>query len=192
MLLLDVMDTLVREPFREDLPRFFGLSLSELIRDKDPTAWLEFERGEIDEVTFVARFFADRRPVDCEAMKRAMTDAYAWLEGVEPLLAELKARGVEMHVLSNYSRWYELIEAKLGVSRYVPWTFVSCHTGHRKPEPRAYRDAAAALGVRPERCVLVDDRPGNVEVARALGMTGVVRTPEIGALRSALRALGLL
>ena len=31
-----------------------------------------------------------------------------------------------MHVISNYPVWYKRIEAKLGVSRHLPWTFISC------------------------------------------------------------------
>ena len=51
ILLFDIMDTLVRDPFYEDVPAFFGMSLKELIDCKHPTAWAEFEKGLIDEVT---------------------------------------------------------------------------------------------------------------------------------------------
>lgn len=50
ILLFDIMDTLVRDPFYEDVPAFFGMSFKELIDCKHPTAWLEFEKGSIDEV----------------------------------------------------------------------------------------------------------------------------------------------
>ena len=52
ILLLDVMDTLVYDPWRE-LPDFFGLSLSALLEAKHPTAWQDFERGELDEARFL-------------------------------------------------------------------------------------------------------------------------------------------
>lgn len=50
ILLFDIMDTLVRDPFYQDVPAFFGMSLKELIDCKHPTAWIEFEKGLIDEV----------------------------------------------------------------------------------------------------------------------------------------------
>lgn len=50
VLLFDIMDTLVRDPFYQDVPAFFGMSLKELIDIKHPTAWIEFEKGLIDEV----------------------------------------------------------------------------------------------------------------------------------------------
>lgn len=46
---------------------------------------------------------------------------------MEPLLARLAAAGVPMHAFSNYPAWWRLIEGKLGLSRYLEWTFVSCH-----------------------------------------------------------------
>ncbi|PPR87197.1 hypothetical protein GOBAR_AA33495 [Gossypium barbadense] len=49
ILLFDIMDTIVRDPFYHDVPAFFAMSLKELIECKHPTAWLEFENGVIDE-----------------------------------------------------------------------------------------------------------------------------------------------
>ncbi|MFD3789127.1 HAD-IA family hydrolase [Streptomyces cyaneofuscatus] len=42
--------------------------------------------------------------------------------------------------------------------------------GINKPDPRAFEAACAALGVRPEDCLFVDDVLVNVEAARGLGM----------------------
>lgn len=193
ILLLDLMDTVVREPFRETIPRFFGLSLEELIAQKDPRSWIEFEHGRIDEETYAASFFADRRPVELTAMKAWMIDSYAYLEGVEELLGDLKDRGVPMYALSNYSRWYELMDAKLGLSRFLDLRFISCNTGHRKPSPEAYLTVSRTLGIRPSRCVFVDDRRKNVEAAEALGMVGILRDPaDTDHLRRDLTRLALL
>ena len=46
ILLLDVMSTLVTEPYEEEVPRFFGMTLEELWEVKDPSAWIEFEHGD--------------------------------------------------------------------------------------------------------------------------------------------------
>lgn len=50
VLLLDVMDTVVADPFFEHMPRFFGMSFQELLAAKHPDAWVRFERGVIDQV----------------------------------------------------------------------------------------------------------------------------------------------
>jgi HAD superfamily hydrolase (TIGR01509 family) len=170
ILLLDVMGTLVRDPFYDEMPRFFGMDMRTLLALKHPTAWLELERGEIDDAVLATRFFADGRPVDVDALKRAMHAAYAFNPGIEPLLDALRAHGVEMHVMSNYPSWYRLVEDRLGLARWVPWTFVSCEIGARKPDEAAYRTVTRELGVAPAACTLVDDRPENCAAARRFGM----------------------
>jgi HAD superfamily hydrolase (TIGR01509 family) len=191
VLLLDVMGTLVRDPFFEEMPAFFGLSLRELLAVKHPTAWVEFEHGAIDEVACMAKFFVDQRPFDVDAFKAHVADAYAWLPGVPELLADLQERGVEMHALSNYTPWYRLIEERLGLSRYVPWTFVSCETGVRKPHEDAYVGPASKLARPVSSCVFVDDRKDNVEAAWRVGMPGLVFS-DAETLRRDLVELGIL
>ena len=192
ILLLDVMGTLVTEPYERDVPRFFGMTLDELFEVKHPTAWIEFEHGRIDEDEYCSRFFRDGRSLDKTAFKEMMRGSYEWMDGVEELLAELADKGYEMHALSNYSCWYQLIEDKLRLSRYVKWTFVSCHTGLRKPDPESYLHAARTLSVSPTSCIFVDDRKKNVTAAVDAGMQGILRTPHVTDLRASLEKLGVL
>jgi len=105
VLLFDVMDTLVVEPFYREAPAFFGLTLEELVAIKHPTAWVEFELGEIDEATFLQRFFRDGREYDRLGFKRALTGAYRWVSGMEVLLGEVAGAQREIHALSNYPEW---------------------------------------------------------------------------------------
>lgn len=190
ILLLDVMGTLVHDPFAREMPAFFGMSLERLLDEKHPTAWVEFERGELDETTFLARFFADGRDFDAAGFVDHVEASYRFLDGIPTLLDALREAGVEMHALSNYPTWYRRIERRLGLSRWVPWTFVSCRTGVRKPHPEAYLGAARALGVDPGDCLFVDDREANVAAARGVGMAAHHFTGA-GALRDALARHGV-
>ena len=173
-LLFDVMATLVYEPFFREVPAFFGIELGELIPQLRPGSWVDFELGKIDETTFFERFFADGRKFDGPGMKAAMVEAYAWLDGVELVLAELEQAGWPLHLLSNYPPWYQLIEDKLSISRYAAWTFVSCETALRKPDPDVYRGAAKHLGAAPERLLFIDDRENNCASAREVGLDAIV------------------
>jgi HAD superfamily hydrolase (TIGR01509 family) len=185
ILLFDVMETLVTEPFFTAMPSFFGMSVEQLREEIHPTSWIEFEEGRITELEYYARFFSDGRFVDADAFRDRLVDAYDWLDGMEPLLAELRDSGYEMHVMSNYSTWYLLIEEKLQLARYLEWSFVSCNVGLRKPDKEIFLEAARRLNVPPERCLFVDDRPVNVEAARAVGMDGILKT-DAAALRAEL------
>lgn len=191
VILWDLMDTLVRDPFFTHMPGFFGLSLDALVAQKHPTAWRDFELGRIDEDELYARFFRDARPIDGPGLKRHMGEGYAWLDGMEGLLRDMQARGVPMHALSNYPPWVEVCDARLGLSRYLSLRFVSFRTGTRKPAAEAYLGACQALGVAPDACLFIDDREVNCEGARAVGMPALRFTGDALALREQLRTHGL-
>nr|XP_028957367.1 flavin mononucleotide hydrolase 1, chloroplatic-like isoform X1 [Malus domestica] len=121
IILFDIMDTVVRDPFYRDVPAFFGMSFDELIECKHPTAWIEFEKGITDEVELAKTFFKDGRPLDLEGLKNCMRKGYYYVEGVEELLYVLKDNNYEMHAFTNYPIWYEMIENKLNISKYLSW-----------------------------------------------------------------------
>jgi HAD superfamily hydrolase (TIGR01509 family) len=191
VILFDVLDTLVYNPFNREIPAFFGLSASELLAAKDPAVWPLFETGQIDEAEYLARYFRDQRSFDHAAFRRAVADAYRWMDGAEALLGRLRASGFEIHALSNYPIWYRTIERRLGLSRYLQWSFVSCLTGVRKPAAEAFRGAARSLDRPPETCLFIDDSRENCEAASAVGMPAIhfVSTDD---LRARLRSLGFL
>ncbi len=192
VILWDLMDTLVRDPFFTHMPAFFGMSLEQLVRAKHPHSWREFELGRISEDELYASFFRDGRSIDGPGLKRAMRSGYAWIDGMAPLLGELRDRGVQMHLLSNYPAWYQLCDERLGVCALVAPSFVSCRTGVRKPDAAAYLGASAALGRSPAQCLFVDDRGPNCEAARAVGMDAQHFDGDVAALRAELARRGLL
>ncbi|XP_057539824.1 flavin mononucleotide hydrolase 1, chloroplatic-like isoform X2 [Amaranthus tricolor] len=126
ILLFDVMDTIVRDPFYHDIPAFFGMSMKELLECKHPTAWNEFEKGLIDEDELARKFFKDGRHFDLQGLKTCIKRGYSFLDGVEELLCALKINNYEMHTFTNYPVWYQMIEDKLNLSNYLSWTFCSC------------------------------------------------------------------
>ena len=60
-----------------------------------------------------------------------------------------------------------------GLDTAVDEIIISAEEGIAKPDPRVFRIAAERLGVRPQEAVFVDDRPDNVQGARAVGMRGI-------------------
>lgn len=191
ILLWDVMGTLVHDPFFEEMPDFFGMPFEHLLGVLQPGAWVDFELGQRSEQQFLDDFFLDGRAFDQSAFLATVRAAYRWLPGMEELLAELRDRGCTMHTFSNYPVWYEMIEERLAVSRFVDWTFVSCLTGVRKPDPAAYAHVLDELGVPADRCIFVDDRTSNCEAARRSGLDAI-RFDGIDALRTTLRDRGVL
>jgi HAD superfamily hydrolase (TIGR01509 family) len=191
VVLWDVMGTLVHDPFYEEMPEFFGVSFRDLLTMLQPGPWVEFELGRRSESEFLDDFFADRRKFDHRAFVQAVCDGYRWLPGMEVLLEELRAADEMMHAFSNYPVWYQMIEERLQLSRFVQWSFVSCLIGYRKPDPAVYDHVLQELGIRAEQCVFIDDRESNCEAARDAGIVAI-RFEGAEPLRSSLRELGVL
>ncbi|MBC7794424.1 MAG: HAD-IA family hydrolase [Clostridia bacterium] len=191
IVLFDVMDTLVYDPVHHELPGFFGLNTKELFARRDPAAWRLFEVDEISERECLDRLFAAQPPFDHREFRDTVKRAYRWMDGMHELVQELSAKKVEMHAFSNYSSWYEMIEERLQLTRYMPWTFVSFHTKIRKPAPEAYANAIATLKHAPHELLFVDDREVNCAPARTAGMHAE-RFVDAAGVRHRLTNLGVL
>lgn len=191
LLLFDVLDTLVYNPFNKEIPEYFGLTQSELLQQKHPTAWVDFEMGAIDETEYLRRYFNDRRPFDHSDFKRVVRAAYRFVDGAEMLLRDLSDQGYEIHALSNYPIWFRNIEEKLSLSRFLQWSFVSCLTGVRKPAADAYFGAARTLERPPATCLFIDDTLANCLAAEATGMPAI-HFVDTATLRSGLRERGIM
>ena len=93
---------------------------------------------------------------------------------VRTALEEIKARGLRVGVLSNFS--LASLDDSLraaGLSDLVDVACASTVIGHAKPEPAAYVLTAQALGVPPVACLFLDDEAACVDGARAVGMAAV-------------------
>uniref|UniRef100_A0A6U1GNL7 Uncharacterized protein n=1 Tax=Tetraselmis chuii TaxID=63592 RepID=A0A6U1GNL7_9CHLO len=175
--MFDVMDTVVRDPFYKHMPAHFNMTFKELLAAKHPSAWLEFEKGRISQDEFELSFFADGRSYDREGLRHRMRENYTMIEGMEEVLAKLQAAGYDMHIMSNYPVWYRFVEERCQLSRFLPWTFMSCEgpmQGLRKPDPACFQCAMEHLGKGAGELVLIDDRPPNVEAARESGLSAIL------------------
>jgi putative hydrolase of the HAD superfamily len=138
------------------------------------------------------------RPLSWPEVTRAMFETPAGL-AVRPegrvLVGDARAAGRRTGLLTSklvafLSR--ELVERSDFLSSFDVLLDES-ETGVAKPDPRAYDQAAAAMGLDPPAIVFVDDDPANVAGATAAGMAGVpfdVADPA-GSFARVRRRLGL-
>jgi epoxide hydrolase-like predicted phosphatase len=161
----------VRELFRED-PRarevLAGLETGALGRDG-------FERD-----------FAALLGVAPEGIVERLFGAIGPDEAMLAAVRAARAAGVRTGLLSNSWRAEDYDRALLE-ELFDAWV-ISGEVGMRKPDPAIYALAAERLGLAPEELVYVDDLPGNLKPARALGMATLVHRdaaetlPELEAL----------
>lgn len=111
--------------------------------------------------------------------------------GTADLVRTLHAAGVPQWGLTNWSHeLYPHAPRMFEVLALLDDVVVSGTEGLAKPDPRVYGLLVARTGRPLADLVFVDDRPENVQAARALGMAGLVFTGA-DALRADLRGLGL-
>lgn len=190
VLVCDVLDTLVADPFSRGMSSHFGFkTMQDFLAAKQPGTWEKFELGTISESELSTLFFRDRRVADIDAMKRFMSEKYTLLPGVADMLRAFANAGVPVHLCSNYGPWAALIEDAVSLeSLGATWTFVSALQGARKPDVRAYHTTAELAGVSPADCVLLDDRQRNCDGAVDAGYKGAVRFRDVDQAREELAA----
>ncbi len=189
MLALDLMGTVLFDPYRQALRAALGLEgplHAEAFEGRDVDAWPAFERGEIDEPTFAARFWHDpARVFDLVAFNRVRRHLTAYLPGMQALVGEV-AQVVPVWIASNYPRWIDEHLLRFGLDQLVAGSLASCDIGVRKPDPAFYAGLLRCVGVPPTELLFVDDREDNCAGARAAGLT-THRFVDAATLRAWLR-----
>jgi 2-haloacid dehalogenase len=113
------------------------------------------------------------------------------IHGSVEILAELLRNGVRCYALTNMEReTYPLRRQRFPFMGWFAGTVVSSHEGVAKPDPEIFRRLVDRFGLAPERTVVIDDSPPNIDTAVSLGMTAV-RFTSPTALRVALDGLRL-
>ncbi len=93
------------------------------------------------------------------------------MPGLSVLLDDVERRGVRTAVASSGTRVY--VQAVLDEIR-LAHQFVTLVTAedvtHGKPAPDVFLQAARAVDVRPDQCLVLEDAPNGIQAAKAVGM----------------------
>lgn len=110
-----------------------------------------------------------------QQMEEDYLDTMLELDPDIPEVLEDLSRHYRLAMLSNdIGSWSRHLRSHFGLDEYFEEAIISGDVGVRKPEERIYQLAADRLGLKPQECVFVDDRPGNLEPAAALGMRTIL------------------
>lgn len=185
---LDLMDTVVRDPFRRALEAATGLHLDEILAARERGAYPAFERGDLSEREYWAAYRRGGVIVDVPAFHRVRRAGYAWVPGMRELLADLDGRVVRA-AATNYPVWIEELADRMLVA-WFDRIIASHHLGVRKPSAAFFRHLMEDLGAPASQILFVDDREENVAGARAAGLRAH-RFAGVTDLRHRLRAEGV-
>jgi epoxide hydrolase-like predicted phosphatase len=147
------------------------------------------ETGELSRGAFEPRFAA----LVGVAPERLIERLFGGIGPDEAMIGAVRAAraaGLRTALLSNS---WSIDDYDRGMLEELFDTWViSGEVGMRKPDPAIYALAADRMELAPEAIAFVDDLPGNLKPARALGMTTIVHRGDAGATLAELEsALGV-
>lgn len=158
--------------------------------------WVRMDRGTLDQETAVAAM-EERLPRRLWEYVRRLVCAW-WLdgpllpmEGMAELLAELKALGYGLYLLSNATARQPEYFPRIPGSQLFDGAVISAQWKVLKPEREIYRILFREYALDPAECFFVDDLSINVEAALCAGMDGYVFDGDVDRLRQALRRAGV-
>lgn len=112
--------------------------------------------------------------------------------GTVDVLADLRAAGVRLVALSNWSaETFPFARERFDFLAWFEGIVISGEVGVNKPDPRIFDHLAEQFGIEPAAALFIDDSSANVEAAKALGFHATQFT-DATALRRELVRLGLL
>ncbi len=157
-----------------DDPRIQALLHREILAHDD---WNRLDRGSLPEADALEGWAA-RTALPKTLLQELLVQTEETLTPIEEshaLLEEVHAAGHALYCLSNMSRRsYAYVRGKYDFWRYFKGIVVSAHVKLLKPEADIYHYLLWRYRLDPERSVFIDDRPENIEAARAVGMHGIV------------------
>jgi putative hydrolase of the HAD superfamily len=170
----------------------FGLDYDEM-NERHHLTFDTYEEGKVSLDVYLDRVvFYQERSFSREAFKAFMyAQSQPFPEMIE-LMRGLKIQyGLEAAAVSNEGReltMYRVQQYHLGA--VIDFFISSCFVHYRKPDEDIYRIALDIAQVRPEHVVYIDDRAMFVEVARGIGINGIIHS-SFEATRMSLEGLGL-
>ena len=153
----------------------------------------QYETGAISSPEFYELYCgrAGARP-DYDVLCHAGSDIFSLNEPMLPIVAQLSQAGYRLGILSNTCEchWQFCIEKYRFLTDCFEVHALSFRIGSLKPEAVVYRASAELAGCRPEEMFFVDDIPGHVEGAKAVGIDAIVFA-SVAQVAAELRSRGL-
>lgn len=143
------------------------------VRDPEmPRFWEEYDRGTLT-IDQVEEELCRIKGCDRATCTRFISEAISRQEPVaatERLIAQLKANGYRLYVLSNMSLEFIEFLRRFPVYRHFDGEVISCEERVVKPEPEIYRLLLDRYGLDPAETLFIDDRQPNLDAASAFGI----------------------
>ena len=138
--------------------------------------WWELDRAVLSEEEILEMFYSEEPELRTEIREAfdRVGECMTRCDYAIPWIEDLKARGLRVFYLSNYSE--HLMQAAPDVLNFLPHMdggVFSCYVHLIKPDPAIYKSLLEKYDLEADECVFLDDQEANVLAARQLGMQAI-------------------
>jgi putative hydrolase of the HAD superfamily len=171
----------------------FGLDYEEM-NERHHLTFDTFEEGKLSLQEYLTRLvFYKQRPFSRQEFRNFMFAQSRPHQETIDLICKLKdLYGLEIAGVSNEGRELTVYRIrKFKLKEFMDFFISSCFVHFRKPDEDMYRIALDIAQVQPDKVAYIEDRPLFVEVARGLGIHGILHK-DYQSTRAALAELGLV
>ncbi len=169
-IILDMYGVIAKQTGDDFVP-YVQQTFPNLTREEIQTPWFQADEGILSSLD-VWRILGFEG--DLEQVEKVYLDTIELMEGFHTFATKMREH-YKLAIISNdSSRWSKYIREKFEINQYFDVISISGDLKMAKPNPDIFKLTMEKLGCEASECVYVDDRRGNLNVARNLGMKTVL------------------
>ena len=135
--------------------------------------------GRVAEAVFWSRLETEiGLPLPAEQVKEIILDGFVPRPWMLRVVETLQQSGVRVAMLSDQTNWLEELDRRHGFFGNFEQVFNSYRLGLSKYRPETFLRVLDELGLQPGQVLFVDDNPGHVQWAEALGLQTILFTDQ--------------
>ena len=169
-IVLDMYGVIVKQTGDDFVPyvqqTFPNLSVEEI-----HTPWF---KADIGELTSLEVWKAIGFQGDLEKIEKDYLDTIELSDGFIDFIEKIKNK-YKLAIISNdSSRWSKYLREKFDINKYFDVISISGDLKIQKPDERIFLSTIEKLGVSAQECIYIDDRCGNLNAAKKVGMNPIL------------------
>lgn len=169
-IVLDMYGVIVKQTGDDFVP-YVQRTFPDLMSEEIYTPWFKADVGELTSLE-VWKSLGFRG--DLEKIEKEYLDGIEINDGFLDFASSI-SKYYKMAIISNdSSRWSKYLRRKYDINKYFDVISISGDLKIQKPDERIFQLTIEQLGCKPEDCLYIDDREGNLEAASKVGMNTVL------------------
>ena len=169
-IVLDMYGVIVKQTGDEFVP-YVRQFFPDLREEEIYIPWFKANIGEMSSLKIWKEIgFQD----DLEKIEEEYLDTIELSDGFIDFVEKVRSK-YKLAIISNdASRWSKYLREKFDINKYFDVISISGDLKMKKPDERIFLCTIEKLGVNAEECIYIDDRRGNLEAAKKVGMKPIL------------------